>query len=324
MTVQERKTDYDVVVIGGGAAGLGGALMLARARHSVLLVDSGQPRNAPAAHMHGFPTRDGASPVEFIKAGRAELRGYGVELVDAVARSASATEDGIRVELDGGRVVRGRRLLAATGLHDELPELPGLAERWGKDVLHCPYCHGWEVRDQRIAVLSTGPFAVHQAMLFSQWTSDLRLLLHTGPEPTEAEAEELAARGVEVTPGEVERLVVVDDKLTGVRLRSGETIAVQAVVAGPRFAARADVLRTLGLVPTPWPGDVGDYIAADADGRTEVPNVWVAGNVTSPAALLLGAAAAGAQAAVTIIDDLLAEDTRRAVEARRAAAAPSR
>ncbi|MFE2756026.1 NAD(P)/FAD-dependent oxidoreductase [Actinosynnema sp. NPDC059335] len=323
MTVPERAEAYDVVIVGGGAAGLAGALVLARARHRVLLVDGGQPRNAPAAHVHGFPTRDGVSPGAFLRAAREEVLGYGVELVDGTARSASAVDGGVLVELADGRAARGRRLLVASGMTDELPDLPGLAERWGRDVLHCPYCHGWEVRDQPIAVLSTGPMAVHQALLFSQWTSDVRLLVHTGPEPTPAEVEELTARGVRVVPGEVARVEVEDDRLTGVRMRSGEVVAVRALVSGPRFAARADLLAPLGIEPTPYPGGIGDYVEADDTGRTAVPAVWVAGNVTDPAALVLGAAAAGARAGIAIIEDLLAEDTRRAVEARRGGAGGS-
>src|SRR5690349_15449447 len=138
---------YDVVVIGGGAAGLNGALMLARARRSVVVIDAGAPRNAPAEGVHGLLAREGMPPAELVERGRGEVRGYGGHVVtgevDAVAREA----DGFMVALADGRTVRARRLLVTTGLVDELPEVSGLRERWGRDVLHCPYCHGWEVRD---------------------------------------------------------------------------------------------------------------------------------------------------------------------------------
>jgi len=161
-------TAYDVVVIGGGAAGLSGALTLARSRRSVLVIDAGEPRNAPAAGVHGFLTRDGMNPQALLEVGRAEVRGYGGHIVDGRVTSASRNGDSFTVSLADGRAVSARRLLVTTGLLDELPEVSGLRERWGRDVLHCPYCHGWEVRDQAVGVLGTGPRAVHQALLFGR------------------------------------------------------------------------------------------------------------------------------------------------------------
>src|SRR5215210_9408268 len=139
---------YDVVVIGGGAAGLGGALMLGRSRRSVLLVDAGEPRNAPASGVHGFLTRDGMAPAALLEAGRTEVRGYGVRVLDGRVASAESGDGGFTLTLEDGRRVDARRLLVTTGLVDELPDVPGVRERWGRDVLHCPYCHGWEVRDR--------------------------------------------------------------------------------------------------------------------------------------------------------------------------------
>ncbi|MBX7267078.1 NAD(P)/FAD-dependent oxidoreductase [Micromonospora sp. Llam7] len=174
---------YDVVVVGGGAAGLAGAVALARARRTVLVVDAGQPRNAPAAGVHNYLGREGTPPAELVAAGRDEVAGYGGQIVagrvDAVARDGT----GFVVTVDGGRAVRARRLLVTTGLVDELPEVPGLTERWGRDVLHCPYCHGWEARDRRIGVLATGPLAAHQAQLWRQWSPHVRLLLHDAAQP---------------------------------------------------------------------------------------------------------------------------------------------
>src|ERR671921_123670 len=172
---------YDVLVVGGGAAGLSGALMLGRSRRSVLVVDAGEPRNAPAVGVHGFLTRDGMEPSVLLEAGRAEVLGYGVEVLEGRVASAEAADDGFVATLEGGRWVRARRLLVTTGVVDELPDIPGVRERWGRDVLHCPYCHGWEVRDQPVGILASGPMAVHQALLFRQLTEDVTLFLHTGP-----------------------------------------------------------------------------------------------------------------------------------------------
>ncbi|MFI0795821.1 methyltransferase domain-containing protein [Micromonospora rubida] len=310
---------YDVVVVGGGAAGLSGALALARARRSVLVVDAGQPRNAPAGHVHNYLTREGTPPADLVAAGRAEVTRYGGEVVAGRAETASRDGDGFVVTLDGGRGVRARRLLVTTGLVDELPDVPGVAERWGRDVLHCPYCHGWEVRDRRLGVLATGPMAAHQADLWRQWSPHVMLLLH-GTTPGAEEAERLAARGITVVDGPVAGLEVAGDTLTGVRLASGEVVALDALVVAPRFTARAGVLESLGLKPVDveFGGQViGSQISADPTGATAVPGVWVAGNVADVRAQVITAAAAGLAAGAAINADLVAEETRDAVAAYR-------
>src|SRR5215213_10057720 len=187
---------YDVLIVGGGAAGLSGALMLGRSRRSVLVVDAGEPRNAPAAGVHGFLTRGGMEPSALLEAGRAEVLGYGVEVLEGRVASAASADDGFVATLEGGGRVGARRLLVATDLVDELLDIPGVRERWGRDVVHCPYCHGWEVRDRPIGILASGPTALHHALLFRQLTADLTLFLHTAPPPTDEEAEQLAALGV--------------------------------------------------------------------------------------------------------------------------------
>ncbi|HKH11468.1 MAG TPA: NAD(P)/FAD-dependent oxidoreductase [Rubrobacter sp.] len=316
-THNQELVTYDVVVVGGGAAGLGGALMLGRSRRSVLVIDAGEPRNAPAAGVHGFLTRDGMSPAALLEAGRTEVRGYGVQVLDERVTSVEPVDGGFCVTLeDGGRVV-ARRLLVTTGLVDELPDVPGVRERWGREVLHCPYCHGWEVRDRPIGVLASGPKAVHQALLFRQLTEDLTFFVHTAPQPTDDEAEQLTSLDITVVEGEVASLEVVEDRLTGVRMRSGEFVPRRAVVVGPRFAARAGMLAGLGLETTIHPSGMGEHVEADATGLTAVPGVWVAGNVTDPTAQVIGSAGAGVMAGAAINADLIAEDTRGAVAAHR-------
>ncbi|WBB68770.1 bifunctional NAD(P)/FAD-dependent oxidoreductase/class I SAM-dependent methyltransferase [Micromonospora sp. WMMD812] len=307
---------YDVVVVGGGAAGLAGALALSRARRSVLVVDAGEPRNAPAGHVHNYLGREGTPPGELLAAGRAEVAGYGGEV--RPGRVTDAVRDGADfvLTLDGGRTVRARRLLVTTGLVDELPDVPGLAQRWGRDVLHCPYCHGWEVRDRRVGVLATSGLGVHQAQLWRQWSPHVVLLRHDAPEPTAEEAEQLAAREIPVVDGPVAELLVSGDALTGVRLASGEVVELDAVVVATRTTARPDVLAPLGLTPVQveMGGHVfGSQYPAAADGATAVPGVWVAGNVADVRAQVLSSAAAGLAAGASINADLVAEDTREAV-----------
>jgi thioredoxin reductase len=266
---------YDVVVVGGGTAGLSGAVALGRSLRSVLVVDGGEPRNSAAAHAHNFLTRDGTPPGELLAAGRTEVERYGGTVepgrVVALARDGA----GFRVEL-AGRTVAARRLLVATGVRDELPDVPGLAERWGVDVLHCPYCHGYEVRGQRIGVLATGPAAGHQATLFRQLSPDVTVFRHTG-----------------------------------VRLADGGRVPLDALVVAPLFLANADLLAPLGLAPaevTMGEHVVATRIEAAPAGATAAAGVWVAGNLAEPMAQLMSSAASGLMAGAMINADLAVED----------------
>lgn len=306
----------DVAVVGGGAAGLSAGLMLARARRSVVVVDAGQPRNAPAEGVHGLLGHDGVPPAELLARGREEVRRYGGRVQTGEVSTVSRNSGGFLLELADGRHLMARRLLVTTGLVDELPNVPGLRERWGRDVLHCPYCHGWEVGGRTIGVLASGPRSVHQALLFRQWSHDVIFFSHT-LSPTSEEAEQLAARGIREVGGEVASLEVVKDRLAGLRLIDGRLVECEAVVVSPRMLARAELLTDLGLKPVEHPSGIGEYIPADATGRTEVSGVWVAGNVTDLAAQVGAAAASGATAAAHINADLVAEETSQAVESHR-------
>lgn len=333
----EPAESYEVAVVGGGAAGLSGALMLARSRRSVVVIDAGAPRNAPADGVHGLLGREGMPPGELLARGRAEVRGYGGHVVTGEVTGVSREPaDGHRdtgdrdrdgdgagggtgfvLTLAGGRSVRARRLLVTTGLVDELPDVAGLRERWGRDVLHCPYCHGWEVRDQAIGVLATGPMALHQALLFRQLSADVTYFAHTVEPPAGDAAEQLDALGVRVVTGEVAGLEVAGDRLAGVRLADGTVVPRQALAVATRMVARAGLLADLGLRAVEHPSGMGEHIPADATGRTDVPGVWVAGNVTDMTAQVHAASSAGAMAGAQINADLAAEDARRAVAARR-------
>ncbi|MDF3288081.1 NAD(P)/FAD-dependent oxidoreductase [Streptomyces silvisoli] len=318
MTAQKNAAEWDVVVVGGGVAGLSGALTLARARRSVLVVDAGEPRNAPASAAHGLLSRDGVPPLELLRAGRQEITGYGGRIVSGRAVAARRADDCFVVETASGDSFSARRLLVTTGLVDQLPAVPGVRERWGRDVLHCPYCHGWEVRDVPIGVLAGGPTSMHQALLFRQWSSQVTYFLHTAEDPSEEEWERLAARGISVVDGEVTGLEVRDDQLAGVRLSSGRRVPAKALVVAPRFVARSEVLSGLGVTAVEHPMGVGAYVESDATGRTAAAGVWVAGNVTDLMAGVPAAAGAGVQAAVAINADLVTADTDDAVARRRA------
>jgi thioredoxin reductase len=299
-------TIYDVVVVGGGAAGLSAALVLGRARRRVAVVDAGAPRNAPAAHMQGFLSRDGMPPADLLTAGRAEVHGYGVEIV---ADHVVGIDAGFFVRLSSGRVLKARRILVATGVHDELPDIPGVRQRWGRDLLHCPYCHGWEVRDQPVGVLGTLPGSVQHALLVRQWSDDVVFFAHTY-DLTVAERVQLAARGVQVVTGRVARLVVEADRLTGVELIDGRVLARTAVFVRPGNVPHDDgLLTSLGCHV-----DAAGFVTVDPTGRTSAFGVWAAGNVVDPRAQVITSAGAGSAAAIAINADLVLEDVERAVE----------
>ena len=316
-TATERVDDgmpVDVAVIGGSAAGLAAALMLGRSLRSVVVIDAGDPRNAPSAHMHGYLSRDGMSPADFLGAGRAEVRGYGVEIIEDRAVGIDGDIDaGFTVSLERGTSITARRVLVATGLTDVLPEIDGLAERWGRDVLHCPYCHGYEVRDSSVVVVATGPMAAHAAGLFRQLTDDVTVVVHSGDGPTEVDTERLAARGVPIVSGPVAAVVVTDDHITGVRLADGTVVEADAVVVGPRFEARATMLAPLGLEAVEHPMGFGTFVPSEMAGTTSVPGVWLAGNVTDPMLQVSHAAAAGSMSGAHINADLVREETDHAV-----------
>jgi thioredoxin reductase len=299
----------DVLIVGGGAAGLSAALVLSRARRTVLVVDSGSPRNAPAAHLQGFLSRDGMPPADLLETGRAEVVGYGGSIVaGTVTELVPCGAKGFQALLGDGQRVKARRVLVTTGLRDELPDLPGLRDRWAKDVLHCPYCHGWEVRDRPAGVLWHGPETTRYAQIVRQWTHDLVLFASEGT-LTALDRSHLVARAVGVVEGSIDHLVVEDDVLRGVAMTDGRVIPRTVLFVPPRFVPHAELLVGVGcdLDPDGW-------VTTGANGATTVPGLWVAGNVANPRAQVITAAGEGSAAAIAINADLVDEDVRVAVD----------
>ncbi|MFF4575540.1 NAD(P)/FAD-dependent oxidoreductase [Streptomyces sp. NPDC001410] len=303
---------YEVVVVGGGAAGLSAALVLGRARRRTLVVDAGEPRNAPSAHMQGYLSRDGMSPAEFLAVGREEIARYGVELVRDRVVDATGDED-FTVVLASGRTVSARQLVVATGLKDKLPPVPGIAERFGRDVIHCPYCHGWEARDRATGVLASSPMSVHQALMVTQWSKDVRFFLHEVRETelTDEDRRRLAAAGVTVVPGAVAEVLAGEDRLTGVRLADGTVHDREVLYVAPRAVPQNDLLVRLGaeLRETPF----GSFPVIDERGLTTVPGLWAAGNASGFAEQVVNAASRGYRAGAAINGELLFADLDAAV-----------
>ncbi|MDQ3158415.1 MAG: NAD(P)/FAD-dependent oxidoreductase [Actinomycetota bacterium] len=300
--------DFDVVVVGGGAAGLSAALVLSRARRKVLVVDSRTPRNAPAAHMHGFLSRDGMPPGDFLAVGRDEVKGYAGEILEGVVTELVPNgRSAFWVLLADGQRVSARRLLVATGLRDELPNIPGLRDRWALDVLHCPYCHGYEVRDQQLGVLGGSPEAVRYAQIVRQWTHDVVFFAQAGT-LTAVDRSELVARAIGVVEGTVKQLQVKDDHLCGVEMDNGLTVPRDALFVPPHFIPNSNLLIGLGCDL-----DAQGWVVTDNSGHTSVPGVWVAGNLANPRAQVITAAGEGSTAAIALNAHLVEEEVRTAV-----------
>jgi thioredoxin reductase (NADPH) len=308
---QLNAPDADVVVIGGSLAGLQAALTLGRACRRVVVIDDGNPRNAPAEHVHNFLGQHGPTPADLLGAGRAALSDYDVTLEhDRVVRIEHAPAGGrLHVTSQDGRVRRTRAVVLATGLVDELPDVPGVHELWGRDVAACPHCHGWEVRGEPLAQLSLRGLpqrGVERALLLSRWSSDV-VLLTDGDELDAAQCERLQAAGVEIHTQRVRRLVHHDARLDSIEFADGTRLARRAVFVVTRQRQQTDLAQQLGCRHK-GAGTAAGAVDTDAAGRTSVPGVWASGTTTAPALLAIGAAGHASTVAVAIHNDLLEQD----------------
>ena len=313
------REQWDVIVVGGGPAGFSAALMLGRARRRVLVVDAGEPRNRFAAHMHGVLGHEGLEPAELLRRGREEVRGYGVEVRagsvtgihddnddDNGGASGSVGPSGLPspsvrllVTFADAPPAYARSVILASGQTDALPDIPGLREFWGTGVLHCPYCHGWEVRGRRLAVLGTSPMSLHQVQLVRQWSDQLVFLTVGLDRPDTELAERLRARGVAIEDSPVERVLSERDqdgrdRLSGVRLTDGRELELDAIFVAPEARPHDSVVSGLALEQTTSP--MGTVPETDFTGRTSHPRVWAVGNVANPGATVPVSMAAGSMA----------------------------
>jgi len=313
------ENSWDVIIAGGGPAGLSAALMLGRARRRVLVIDAGSPRNRFAAHMHGVLGHEGRAPGELRERGRAEAASYGVEFADAevveVTRIPGAPEarPGLRVvDSDGGAHI-SRALVVATGLADDLPDVRGLAERWGTSVLHCPYCHGWEVAGQRLGVLTTSPLGMHQAELIRQWSDRVTVFTSGLGELSDETVRRFGARGVALESEPVAEVLGEGERIEAVRLRDGREVEIDALFTMGRLRPLDGFLAVLDLrrAQTPW----GEALDVDQTGRTSDPRVWAFGNVVNPGATVPKSMGDASFSAGFLNGVLVAEDFDAAVAA---------
>jgi len=287
---------YDVIVVGGSFAGLSAAMQLARARQKVLVIDAGMPRNRFADEAHGFLGQDGRAPMAIMRDARCQLQRYPtVALLSGEAEAARTIGDGFAVELSGGSEHRAKRLILATGVADTLPPLAGMRERWGATVLHCPYCHGYEMRDLPLGVIAAHPLSAHQALLIPDWGPTTYFTQgQFEPEPPERDA--FAARGITIERTPVVALLGDAPALDGVRLADGRFVAVGAVFTAPRTTPATPLAALLGCAHEEGP--TGPYVKVDQWGATSIAGIWAAGDAATPLHNATLAAAAGVLAGI--------------------------
>lgn len=299
--------DFDVIVAGAGPAGLSAALILGRCRRRVLVCDTNRPRNAASHGLHGYLTRDGITPAEFLRLAREDLRPYHtVELRAIEVIAARRDADGFSVDLAGGTTLTCRKLLVATGVTDELPPLEGLAALYGRSVFHCPYCDGWEMRDQPLAIYGSGRTGAGLALELTVWSRDL-VLCTDGDALDAGHREKLAAHGIAVRESPIARLEGREGRLERVLFADGEALARRALFfctgQHQNCSLAADLgceFNEKGTVRT------GDYEI------TNVPGLYVAGDASRMAQMAVIAAAEGAEAALAMNRAMTEEDLRAA------------
>ncbi|MBC8139236.1 MAG: NAD(P)/FAD-dependent oxidoreductase [Fibrella sp.] len=269
--------DYDAIIVGGSYAGLSAAMQMARARRRILVVDSGKPRNRFAPASHGFFGQDGQSPKTMIEMARKQVLAYPtVRFEQGEATQATQEENGFRVTFGANRVARARRLVLATGVKDDLPEIPGMKELWGTGVAHCPYCHGYEVAGRKIAILSDKEPGVHQALLLRDWSDDVTLLLNGAGELGAEDRARLEARRVKIAAGTVARLISKGQELDAVEFADGKRLPFGALFIGTRYSLTSPLAEQLGCEIVR--GAFGPTVKTDDFKQSSVPGVYVAGD----------------------------------------------
>lgn len=284
----------EVAILGGSFAGLSAALVLARACRKIVVVDAGRPRNRFAAHSHGFLGHDGRTPDAILGDARKQLGNYPtVALLQGEANSARQLDGGFAIELADGRTVEAKRLILATGVRDELPDIPNLSACWGKSVVHCPYCHGYEFRGQPLGALATTAQSIHTATLLPDW-GPATCFRHASFHFDEEHRAKLAARGVSMEETAVRTLIADEGKVEAVLLEDGRRVPLTALFVTPRTYLNSPIAEHLGCAIDEGP--TGQVIRVDELKKTTVAGVFAAGDASSPMASVTMAAAAGAMA----------------------------
>lgn len=303
--MNQNQEIYDCVIVGGGSAGLSAALLLGRSRRRVLVCDKGNPRNASARESHSFFTRDGISPHELLNIGRDQLKPYeSVEFQAIGVKEIKPSNEKFEVVFEDGTMKKSRKILLAFGVIDEFPDIENFGEFWGKSVFHCPYCHGWEVRDEPLAVVGNGETGIEMAALLKNWSADLVLCTNGAAELTADQRKLLENQQILVREEKITRLEGNDGRLETIVFDTNEKIARRGILIRPQQTLRSNLAEKLGC-------ELNDFSlikTTNLFNETSVKGVYAAGDITSPMQAIAAAVFQGSAAASGLNHSLIVED----------------
>lgn len=298
-----NNNKYDVVIVGGSYAGLSAAMGLGRALRNVLVIDSGNPCNKQTPHSHNFITQDGETPAEISRKAREQVAKYPtVHFMQDEVRSVSGQNNDFEVKTKSWETIQTAKILFATGVKDILPSIPGFSECWGISVIHCPYCHGYEYKNEPTAILSNGPMAYEYAKLIHNWTDQLVIFTNGKSEIDENQTERLKAKGIEIFESEISEIIHENGQLQFLVLKDGSIHRPKALYHRPKFVQHCKIPQEMGCNMT----ELG-HIAAEESVKTSVPGIYAAGDNTTPKRSVSAAVAAGSVAAAFLNHELIDE-----------------
>ena len=300
----KENQQFDVVIIGGSYSGLAAAMALGRALRSVLVIDSGKPCNSQTPHSHNFITQDGKTPKEISTLAKLQVEKYNtVKFINDIAKKGVKTEQGFEIEIESGKIFHAKKLIFATGIKDTMPEIPGYAECWGISVIHCPYCHGYEVRNEKTGILGNGKYGYEFSKLISNWTKDLTLFTNGTSTLTADQTAKLESHQIKIAETEIEKLEHVNGHLQSILFKNGTTNTIQALYARSPFEQHCTIPETLECELT----DDG-YIKVDHSQKTSVHGVFASGDNTALIRTVANAVAMGTTAGMMVNKELIEED----------------
>jgi thioredoxin reductase len=303
MNIDSQTNVFDAIVIGGGVSGLSAALLLGRACKRVLVCDAGKPRNQVAQASHSFFSRDGIAPAELLQIGREQLQPYDVKIRQSEVVDAENLGDRFQVTLSNGDQFMGRKLLLATGMKDTLPSIEGFAELWGNSVFHCPYCHGWEVRDQPLAIYGKGEVGFEQVFMLTGWSRDLVLCSDGAAELSDEQRQQLFNWGIQIREEKIARLDYQDGELTGIVFANNEVLPRCGILLRPQSYQHSHLAAKLGCKL-----GSNDIVEVNDFKQTSVAGVYAVGDASSPLSQISWAVASGMLAASFVNRALIEEN----------------
>ena len=299
-----EASNFEVIIIGGSYSGLSAAMALGRSLRKVLVIDAGQPCNRQTPHSHNFLTQDGSTPAEISTIGREQVANYEtITFLDGFAVEAKKTDSGFEIKTEKGELFECKKLIISTGVKDIMPKIPGFAECWGISVIHCPYCHGYEVRKQKTGILANGEFGYEFGKLITNWTDDLTIFTNGKSTLTNEQTGKLAGKGVKIIETEIEKIEHTDGKLDHLILKDGTQVPLQAVYAKADFVQSSDIHLTLGIELTEQ-----GHIKVDPMQRTNISGVYACGDTTTQFRSVSFAVSTGTMAGAACNKELIDQD----------------